>query len=210
MNKPDSLIFDMDGTLWDASETYLCAWNEGFKAMQIDKVMNRGDLDHMMGWERRKVMEHTFPEYPEEMQEKIFDAIVAAQDCLLPKLGGNLYEGVAEGIARLAEKYKLFILSNCPKDTIKQFLEFTGLNPYISDEMAHGFNHKPKHHNIKLLADKHHLANPVYVGDTKTDQTESELAGVPFVFVDYGFGQADNYALKFSSFTHLTNHFLHL
>lgn len=210
MIKPDSLIFDMDGTLWDASETYLAAWNEGFKAMQVNKNMRRGELDHMMGWERRKVLDHTLPEYPVEQQEKIYDAIVAAQDKLIPQLGGILYEGVSEGIARLSTTYKLFILSNCPQDTINQFLQFTGLAPYITSHMAHGENSMPKNHNIKLLQGKYNLQNPFYVGDTESDSTQSELAGVPFVFVDYGFGQTDKYALKFSSCTQLTNYFMAL
>ncbi|HEX3385818.1 MAG TPA: hypothetical protein VHS53_11545 [Mucilaginibacter sp.] len=27
MQTPDSLIFDMDGTLWDAVDTYAASWN---------------------------------------------------------------------------------------------------------------------------------------------------------------------------------------
>ncbi|KAA5541289.1 HAD family hydrolase [Adhaeribacter rhizoryzae] len=210
MLKPDSLIFDMDGTLWDASETYTAAWNAGFKAMQINKTISRSDLDYMMGWERRRVLEHTFPDYPEEKKEQIYDAIVAAQDKLLPQTGGRLYEGVSAGIAQLATKYKLFILSNCPVNTINQFLTYTGLTPYITDQMAHGVNNMPKHHNIKLLQEKYALQNPVYVGDTEPDQVQSDLAGVPFVFVEYGFGQTEKYALKFSHFTQLTTYFMAL
>jgi phosphoglycolate phosphatase len=210
MTKPDSLIFDMDGTLWDATETYTAAWNEGFKAMNINKVVSRGMLDLMMGWEKQKVLDHAFPDYTADMQEKILESIVAAQDRLIPALGGILYEGVTEGITKLSSKYKIFIISNCPKDTINQFIQFTDFAAHITDQMAHGVNNMPKHHNIKLLAAKHNLQNPVYVGDTNSDRAQSELAGVPFVFVEYGFGQTENYALNFSSFTELTNYFLEL
>jgi phosphoglycolate phosphatase len=208
MLKPDSLIFDMDGTLWDASETYVSAWNEGFKTMRIDRSFSRGDLDYMMGWDRRRVLEHTFPDYPEDQQEHIYETIVAAQDRLLPEIGGVLYEGVAAGLAQLATKYKLFVLSNCPKNTINQFLTYTGLAAYITDHIAHGDNNKPKHDNLKLLQNKHQLQNPVYVGDTESDQVQSDLAGVPFVLVDYGFGHTNKYAKKFSSFTQLTDYFM--
>jgi len=102
------------------------------------------------------------------------------------------------------------MLSNCPKNAINQFLTYTGLTPYITDQMTHGENGMPKHHNIKLLQHKHSLKCPVYVGDTKSDQVQSDLAGVPFVFVDYGFGHTDKYALKFSSFTELTSYFMAL
>jgi phosphoglycolate phosphatase len=39
MQKPDSLIFDMDGTLWDAVDTYAHSWNVVFTEMGIDKVI---------------------------------------------------------------------------------------------------------------------------------------------------------------------------
>ncbi len=121
-----------------------------------------------------------------------------------------MYDGVLEGLTLLATKYKLFILSNCPKNTINQFLTFTDLGSCITGHMAHGENGMPKHHNLKLLQNTYSLQNPVYVGDTETDQIQSEMAGVPFIFVDYGFGQAENYALEFSSFPQLTEYFMAL
>jgi len=36
MQKPDSLIFDMDGTLWDAVDTYAASWNLVFNELGID------------------------------------------------------------------------------------------------------------------------------------------------------------------------------
>jgi phosphoglycolate phosphatase len=68
----------------------------------------------------------------------------------------------------------------------------------------------PKNHNIKLLMDKHGLKTPVYVGDTEGDGQQSRLAGIPFVFVSYGFGQTDDYDLKFDDFNSLVNYFVNL
>jgi phosphoglycolate phosphatase len=68
----------------------------------------------------------------------------------------------------------------------------------------------PKHHNIKLLIDKHNLQSPVYIGDTHGDSIETRKAGLPFVLLTYGFGTSDDYDLKFDNFESLTNHFINL
>jgi phosphoglycolate phosphatase len=121
-----------------------------------------------------------------------------------------LYDGVLEGLQQLAEKYKVFILSNCAKGIIRVFIDWAGIDEHITDEMAHGVNFMPKNHNIKLLAEKHSLVNPVYIGDTHGDGQESRQAGVPFVFVSYGFGDTDDYDLKFDDFKSLTDYFMGL
>ena len=56
MQKPDSLIFDMDGTLWDAVDTYAESWNMVFKKLNIDKVMVAKQLLERVGWDGEKVM----------------------------------------------------------------------------------------------------------------------------------------------------------
>jgi phosphoglycolate phosphatase len=49
MQKPDSLIFDMDGTLWDAIDTYTNSWNLTFEKHAIKRTINRDDLMGLMG-----------------------------------------------------------------------------------------------------------------------------------------------------------------
>lgn len=210
MNKPDSLIFDMDGTLWDAVETYVASFNEGYKTMKINKLMTREDLGIMMGWEKRKVLAYALPEYDFETQDKIYEEINKARAKLIPELGGILYEGVKKGLARLSTRYKLFIVSNCPEHVIRYFMRWADIEEYITDEMAHGVNSMPKNHNIKILIERHNLQNPVYIGDTETDSLESKLAGLPFIFLSYGFGKTEDYDLKFENFDQFTEHFMQL
>ncbi len=210
MQKPDSLIFDMDGTLWDAVDTYAESWNQVFKEFGIDKAITREELAQMVGWEGKKVMAVLMPDFDEDMQQKIFTAVMENRRLLLPHRGGVLYDGVMEGLQQLAGKYPLFILSNCAKGIIRLFIDWAGINEHITDEMAHGINFMPKHHNIKLLAEKHGLKTSVYIGDTAGDGEQSRQAGVPFVFVSYGFGATDDYDLKFDDFRSLTAYFMSL
>lgn len=210
MLKPDSLIFDLDGTLWDALDTYLESWNEGAKIENLNRVFTRDDLHYVMGWERSKVLSHFFPEMDEEGRERVYKTINECRLRLMPELGGVMYEGVREGLIKLSKKYKLFIVSNCPENLIVEFLKWADLEEYVTDEMAHGVNSMPKHYNIKLLVDKHNLKKPVYIGDTLGDELETRKAGLPFVLLTYGFGTTDDFDLKFDDFITFTEYFMNL
>lgn len=210
MLKPDSLIFDLDGTLWDALDTYLASWNEGSKLENLNRTFTRDDLHYVMGWERSKVLDHLFPGVEKERQEEIYRTINECRLKLMPELGGVLYDGVRDGLVKLSEKYKLFIVSNCPANLIVEFMKWANLEQYITDEMAHGVNSMPKHYNIKLLVDKHKLSNPVYIGDTEGDGLETRKAGLPFVLLTYGFGTTDDFDLKFDDFHSFTEYFMNL
>ncbi len=210
LEKPDSLIFDMDGTLWDAVDSYVMSWNEGARLENIDRLFTRADLDHVMGWERGKVLPYMFPDKTVEEQERIYGIINECRAKIIPKYGGVLYDGVREGIINLASKYKLFIVSNCPKGLIVEFMKWADLQSYFVDEMAHGVNSMPKSHNIKLLMEKHGLKSPVYIGDTHGDSRDSRVANIPFALVTYGFGTSDDFDLKFDDFNSLTTYFMHL
>lgn len=210
MKKVDSLIFDMDGTLWDAVDSYVQSWNEGAKLENIDRIFTRADLVYLMGWERGKLLQYMFPDKTTEEQERIYETINRCREEIIPKSGGVLYQGVREGIIELASKYKLFIVSNCPKGLIVEFMIWSGLQKYFIDEMAHGVNSKPKHHNIKLLMERHHLLHPVYIGDTQGDSRDSRIANIPFAFVSYGFGITDDFDLKFDDFNSLSSYFMGL
>ncbi|MGZ3778118.1 MAG: HAD family hydrolase [Mucilaginibacter sp.] len=210
MKKPDSLIFDMDGTLWDAVDTYAASWNIVFKELGIDKTIDRNELAKMVGWEGRKVHAAIMPDFDVEKREAIYARVVELRHELLPASGGILYEGVKEGLRKLAGRYKLYIVSNCGKGLIRLFMDWAGINEYIIDEIAYGTNYMPKHHNISLLVERHKLQSPVYVGDTEGDGEQSRLAGIPFVFVSYGFGETDDHDLRFDRFTDFTQYFMAL
>jgi phosphoglycolate phosphatase len=207
MQKPDSIIFDMDGTLWDAVDTYAYSWNKVFEQQGIDKTVTRDTLAEMVGWEGKKVVQALMPEFDDEKRQSIYATVTETRHTIIPEKGGVLYPGVKEGLAELSKHYPLFILSNCAKGIIRLFIDWAGIDEYITDELAYGVNYMSKHHNMQLLMDKHGLKTPVYVGDTDGDSQQSAMAGVPFVLVTYGFGSSDNYALKFDNFTSLTAYF---
>lgn len=204
----DSIFFDMDGTLWDGVETYANGFNDFFEASNINRRLTANDLYAYMGLEEEQYLEVTLSELPFAERKETYQQIINFQYKRIKSDGGILYNGVVEGLMRLSEKYKLFIVSNCPEFTIQYFMEWAGIKDSITDTMAHGMNFKSKHENIKLLIEKYNLQNPVYVGDTESDRKQCDLVPIPFVYVDYGFGKVYKYLFRFSSFQQLTDYFI--
>jgi phosphoglycolate phosphatase len=208
LSRPDGIIFDMDGTLWDGTDAYAMGFNDFFKANNIDRSISKYNLYKHMGIEENQFLDIILPEYLPEERKKVYKDITALQYERIEMNGGLLYEGVKDGLARLALKYKLFIVSNCPKLMIEHFMASTGISNSIIDSMAYGMNYKAKHENIKYLINKYNLQSPIYIGDTDLDRKQCEMINIPFGFVSYGFGVSSKYALKFDSFMQLENYFL--
>ena len=203
----DALIFDMDGTLWDAVDTYAEIWNMAFEREGIEQRITRNDLLALIGTPIDDIIRHFVPADQVEHLLQVIAGLVVTE---LPRLGGRLYEGVQEGIATLAQHYQLFMLSNCDELELPIFVRYAGIEPYITDTLAYGNTHLRKADNMRLLAEKYHLQHPVYVGDTDSDCSEAHRAGVPFVWMSYGFGTTDRAQLQFDNFSDMVNLFLNL
>lgn len=209
-HKPDALIFDMDGTLWDAVETYAASWNKYFQANNIDNHVTKNDLDGLMGLEEKIYLEKVLPQFSSKEREIMYKEVINIQYHLIDTIGGNLYDGVVNGLKLLSQKYKLFVVSNCPEFTIHHFMKWAKIEKYITDTMAHGQNYKPKYQNILSIKDTHSLNYPIYIGDTNSDGIQSKKAKVPFIFMEYGFGSSNDFHQKFDSFHEFSNHYLSL
>lgn len=210
MEKPDSLIFDMDGTLWDAVDTYAACWEIAFSHIGIERKVKREELIAFMGMEIKEIAERCFPEMNSLEQTDFLEDLYRLQDDLVSKKGGTLFEGVKEGIAQLSSRYRLFLLSNCEKNGLNVFMNVTGIGSCITGSLTYGHTKRSKGYNLQLLKSRYDLKSPVYIGDTDGDSKQCRLAGVPFIYVTYGFGKTNDYDLSFDSFNTLKNHLMSL
>lgn len=207
--KIDSILFDMDGTLWNAVDSYTKAWNEYFASKKNGKTISNNLLSSLMGEEEELVLSQILPHLEKYERTILYKKIIIP---LIYKVvesdGGQLYDGVLNGLTQLSEKYKLFIVSNCPERLIECFIRHAGIEDLITDSLAYGQNHRPKSENMLLLKKKYSLAHSVYVGDTDSDRIQCEKANIPFFYMDYGFGKCDQYTYKFSQFNDLVEFML--
>ncbi len=206
----DALIFDMDGTLWDAVETYSLAWNKYFKRHGLTSLLTKSDLDALMGLEEDKFLEIVLPEYSYEDRKTCYEEVIQLQYDLIDEIGGNLYPGVQKYLEKLNKKFKLFIVSNCPKDTILHFMKFANIENLITSSLSHGQNYRPKHENISSLVKEYDLKRAMYIGDTHGDMLQSKKANLPYVFMNYGFGSCDTFDKSFDSFEAFALYYLNV
>lgn len=201
-----NILLDMDGTLWDAVDTYTAIWNETYRRMGIDAEVKRADLLDCMGMTLGKIIERIAPKY---IDAAAFTKVLReVDDELMPRLGGRLYPGVRESLPQLAEHFGLYMVSNCGPRGLEYFLQYTGLGEYITDTLTNGQTHLPKADNIALLMQRHHLTDCVYVGDTQSDCDAAHRAGIDMIYVDYGFGHAADADYRFGSFGALADFLL--
>lgn len=195
----DSIIFDMDGTLWDAVDSYAVIWNVTLDQMGIPhKHVTREDLLLLMGSYLDEILAKLIPNV--EQRGPLLEKVMINEAEMMPTLGGTLYPDVKATIPLLARDYKLFMVSNCGVRGLENFVEYNGLQPYFIDLLSHGSTGKSKAENIRTLIERYDLASPVYVGDTQSDCNSAHAAGVPFIWTEYGFGKVDDYDASISKF----------
>lgn len=183
------IIFDMDGTLWDSAEGVAESWNIVItEKYSPDKVITGQDLQRVMGLTMDRLAEALFPELPEESRMSLLEDCCAAENQYLREHGGKLYPHLEEVLQILAAKYPLYIVSNCQAGYIEAFLGYYHFGRYFQDIECYGNNNKKKADNIRLLCDRNHLDDAVYVGDIQGDYDASCEAGVRFIHAAYGFG----------------------
>ena len=197
----DSVIFDMDGTLWDAVDTYVAIWNETYRRMNVDATVTRQQLIGCVGLPLDRITDLIAPSGLDRTQ---FESVLRMVDAeMMPKEGGVLYPGVRQLIPELARRYKLFMVSNCGPKGLDYFMDFTGLGAYFTATLTYGQTHLPKADNIRRLIDDYALKSPVYVGDTDGDCRQAHEAGIPMIFAAYGFGRCDDAEFTIRSFQDL-------
>lgn len=204
----DSLIFDMDGTLWDAVDTYAIIWNTTFTRLGIPVTVTRQDLLDLMGKPIDVIVNAICGHVEGVDLQKVQDEILAGEGAITLRLGGKLYPGVREDIPELAKHYKLFMVSNCGPEGLHNFLKYTRLEPYFTDTLTHGQTGLPKEGNILRLIERYSLKSPVYVGDVQGDADSSHRAGIPIIFAAYGFGHVSDAEYTIHSFHELSTEIL--
>jgi len=202
----DIIIFDVDGTLWNACPASAKGWNIGLAKLGIDKKVTSKQIESVAGNPYDKCVEILLPglqkQYP-----NLLDTLNNCEIEVVKSDGGTFYDGVINGIKTLASSHKILLVSNCQDWYMKLFLEFSGLEPLLAGFDCHGMSDLPKHEMLLRIKSNHSLNNPVYVGDTEGDESAANLASMNFIHVSYGFGSPAKEAKNFDSFAALLDYF---
>ena len=187
------IIFDVDGTLWNACAVIADSWNDYLEkyAPDVKKRVIEPEVKSVMGMTMTDIGDTIFGMLPEKRRREVAENCFSYEVEYMKNRGGQVYPGAVEVFQELAGEFHLYICSNCQLGYIEDFINWTGTGHLIEDFLCYGDTGMTKDRNIRILAERNHLDFAVYVGDTQGDYESTRKAGYHFIHARYGFGKVD-------------------
>ena len=201
----ESLILDIDGTLWDSRALVAEGYNiqlrkEGLGHLCVDAEI----LKAQFGKVKDAIADDLFAEIPVPERYRLIDRCMDMERQHMQEDECRIgFPGVRETLAQLAEEHRIFIVSNCECGYPEILVEKLGLQGIFEDHLCHGDTGLPKGDTIRILMERNGITDAVYIGDTQGDCDASRKAGIPFIFCAYGFGSPDRWDAKLEDFRQL-------
>ena len=204
--KPESLIFDIDGTLWDSRSIIVEGYNQVLTAAgHEDLCVTAEDLKRLFGKTMKEIADIMLTSLPEEERYPLMEKCIDTGDARLLNDPCDIgYPGVKETLEELHKRYRLFIVSNSQLGYPETTMEKLGITHLFQGHLCFGNTGTDKGTTIRILMEQHGIENAVYIGDTQGDYEAAVKAGLPFVWATFGFGVPDGYDAKIDSFRELT------
>ena len=203
----ESIIFDVDGTLWDSRALLAEAYNaqlaqEGITGLHVTA----------------EILKPLFGKPMNELADGLFGGVVDAPEryalmdrCILrmdkhmeDHAGVHMgYPDLRTTMEQLKKSHRLFIVSNGQKGYPQMAANKLGLADLMDGYLSWGDTGKSKGQTILQLMAAHNIESAVYIGDTQGDLEACREANIPFIFTSFGFGQPESYYAKVDQFRDL-------
>ena len=197
----ESLIFDIDGTLWDSRALVA----EGYNLQLRDEGMERYFVDAarlkpLFGKVMTAIADELFPDLEEEKRYSLMERCMARENRYLAENPCQIgYEGIGETLENLYKTHRLFIVSNSQQGYPELCIQKLGLEKWISGHLCFGDTGTSKGKTIRTLMERWGISSCAYIGDTQGDFEATVEAGIPFIWADYGFDTPAGCALRIHS-----------
>ena len=199
--KLESLILDIDGTLWDsralvAEGYYIQLKREGLEHLAVTAE----DLKPLFGKVMEDIADVIFASIPKPERYGLMVRCMDTEGEHMRQDPCQIgYPGIRETLEKLSETYRLFIVSNSQQGYPELCMEKLGLTHCIQGHLCHGDTGLSKGKTIRALMEKYNITDCAYVGDTQGDYEATLEAGIPFIWAAYGFGIPEGYTEKIDS-----------
>ena len=193
-----AVILDIDGTLWDSRALVAEGYNiqlreEGLEHLCVDAEI----LKSLFGKVQEEIADVLFGSIPvPERYELMTRCMNREQEHMYRQPCDIGYPKVKQTLEKLAQKHRLFIVSNSEKGYPELTIKKLGLTALIEGHMCFGDTGTSKGQTIRALMKKHRIESAVYVGDTQGDYEATLEAEIPFIWASYGFGKPAGFDKK--------------
>ncbi|WP_163338551.1 HAD family hydrolase [Desulfopila sp. IMCC35008] len=209
MRKYDSIIFDLDGTLWDATEATAEGWNAALSLTDLANFrVTADDIRGVCGLPFSDCITSLFGHLDDVDCHALEPLLDEKEKFSIEVSGGVVFPDVVEGLQQLSGSYGLYLVSNCQSWYLQSFWQQYAVEHLFKGQDCYGDSGVGKSEMIRLLVQQHNLQNPIYIGDTQGDQEATESAGAQFGYAAYGFGDVKEARIAFNTFRQLIDYFM--
>ncbi len=136
----ESLIFDIDGTLWDSRALVAEGYNIQLKAEGLDHLcVTAEDLKPLFGKVMTEIADVILGSIAPGERYALMERCMATENqYLFDNECAIGYPGVMETIRELSKKYRLFIVSNSQRSYPELCMDKLGLTSYIEGHLCFG------------------------------------------------------------------------
>ncbi|WP_409253813.1 HAD family hydrolase [Bacillus sp. SCS-153A] len=207
-----SLIFDMDGTLFQTDKILKVSLQDTFDHL---RAQDKWDADtpidkyrEIMGVPLPEVWETLLPDHSIAIREEV-DAIFLNRLIQNIRSGkGALYPNVLDVFSVLKEKgYNIYIASNGLTEYLQAIVEFYGLDKWVTEtfsiEQIRTLN---KSDLVKTIIDKYEITNAAVVGDRLSDFKAARDNGLLSIGCNFDFAREE----ELNQADHIINNFMEL
>lgn len=190
MKTKTPLLFDLDGTLWDTRQKIADSWNNTLEREGLSRRVALENLSPLLGKTMDAFRKFYLAELPIQEAEAIM-AKLETQEVIDLQSGCQscIYDHVISTLKELAKEHYIGIVSNCQIGYIEDFIANANLEDVIDGHLCYGETLESKDKTIQALMARENLEKAIYIGDTNGDKQAAMDAGIPFIWVKYGFGE---------------------
>lgn len=185
-----ALVFDLDGTLWNAAPASTRSWNQVLAKWGFGPALSVEQMQGISGLPFEDCVRALIPQSQSlsvSEQKHFLHELEEAEHHEIKARGGEIFAGAAEALMELTD-HPLYLVSNCTDWYLDAFLKHWR-GPKFIDAAFCGKYSENKRGNLEFLKKRDGLKAPLYIGDTGWDQRAAYGAGYSFLFVDFGFGK---------------------
>ena len=192
--KYESIIFDIDGTLWDSRALIAEGYNIQLRKEGLHHLQTNEDvLLRLFGRTMSDIADNLFPDIAPQERYALMDRCIASEDAYLEghPCDTIAYPDIRSTMEQLAQKHRLFIVSNGQKGYPQLAARKLKVDHLICGYLSYGDTGTHKGQTIRILMEDNSIESAVYVGDTQGDYEATVDAGIDFIWADYGFGKPE-------------------
>lgn len=202
LRKPEAMIFDMDGTLFQTETLLLPAYHQLFDTLRAEGYFEgetppEERMLGSLGMLLEDIWKVVMPEASEAAHRRADELLLQLEIEGLDGGDSKLYPGVKETLTELkAQGIRLFVASNGLEDYVKGVAFAHEIMPLFEGVYSAGQYKTPSKINlVQILLQKHRIQDAWMVGDRSSDVEAGKMNNQTVIGCAYaGFGRDEELA----------------